>query len=127
MFSFRKYAWLFVVFATVCFASLSSCEAGSPNCSANISDCTIASGFTLNAGQSIQIGTIRFAMQTDGNLVLTQAGAVLWASSQLPAQDALPFSGPTQGLNCVNCFATFQTDGNLVLYGPTSDGRSNLP
>ena len=126
MFRFRKYAWLFLAYASVCFASLSSSEAEAQSCFASISDCTIVGGFTLYAGQSLQVGTMAFAMRTDGNLVLTQAGAVLWASSQLPAQDAFPFSGPTQGLNCVNCFATFQTDGNLVLYEPVADG-SSLP
>ena len=126
VFSFQKYASLFLVYAIVSLVSLSSCEALASSCSANISDCTISGGFTLNAGQSVQVGKMTFAMQTDGNLVLSQAGAVLWASSQLPAQDAFPFSGPTQGLNCVSCFAAFQTDGNLVLYQLAPDG-SGLP
>ncbi len=126
MFSFQKYAWLFLVYATVGFVSLSSSVAEAQSCSASNSDCTIAGGFTLNAGQSVQAGTMALTMQTDGNLVLSRERAVLWASSQLPAQDALPFSGPTQGLNCFNCFAAFQTDGNLVLYEPAPSG-SALP
>ena len=63
------------------------------------------------------------AMQTDGNFVLYQSGATLWASSQLPAQDAPSFSGPTYGMNCAMCFAAFQTDGNLVLYQPAPGGN----
>jgi sugar lactone lactonase YvrE len=58
---------------------------------------------------SIQIGAISadsfLAMQGDGNLVLYQNGAALWASG-------------TGGQKCgaSQCFAAFQGDGNFVIY-----------
>jgi hypothetical protein len=81
--------------------------------------CSIPGGTTLTAGRSFRAGTTTLSMQADGNLVLYRnGGAALWASSLLPAQDAPGFTGPTQGLDCVRCYAVFRTDGNLVLYNP---------
>jgi hypothetical protein len=99
-----------------------ACTAASANCSPSAPNCTISGGFILPAGQSVRAGSMVLIMQTDGNLVLYRTGAALWASSWLQAQDLLPFSGPTQALNCAKCFAAFQTDGNLVLYAPAANG-----
>jgi len=96
-------------------------------CSADVQSCVIGGGFMLPAGQSVQVGWMSLVMQSDGNLVLYRTGAALWASSFLPAQDAVPFTGPTQAMNCAQCFALFQTDGNLVLYAPAADGSGNKP
>jgi hypothetical protein len=81
--------------------------------------CTL-SPFELNAGQSLQVGPLQLAMQTDGNLVLYQDGNALWATSFLPANDVGGFSGPSSGLNCAACLGAFQGDGNLVLYNNSS-------
>jgi hypothetical protein len=102
--------------------------AGSPavKCTPHNGECTIGSGFTLKAGESLQMGTTKLAMQTDGNLVLYQAGGgPLWASGQLTARDASDFTGSTQGMRCPHCFAAFQMDGNLVLYNPDSSSAAH--
>ena len=126
MSSLAKWAWLLLVGA-VCSIPLSSCLAAAPPCSASVQTCTFGGGYRLKAGQSVQVGAMTLAMQADGNLVIYQSGAALWASSYLPAQDALPFSGPTYGMSCALCFAAFQTDGNLVLYQPAPSGTGSVP
>lgn len=62
-------------------------------------------GQPLNAGQSLfsQNGRYRLSMQTDGNLVIYNPSAPIWASGT--------YRTDTNTL-------VMQTDGNLVMYGP---------
>ena len=114
--------------ALLALASVSVAKASPPPCSMDKTDCTISAGFRLNAGQSIAIGTMTLRMQANGDLGLYSAGgAPLWASSLLPVQDAGGFAGPTQWLDCAQCFASFQADGNLVLYMPGASNARNQP
>jgi hypothetical protein len=126
MFSIFRVALLCLLFGCVICAPTAG-TAASSNCSASTPSCSISGGFTLQSGQSIQAGSLVLIMQADGNLVLYRTGAALWASSWLQAQDLLPFTGPTQALNCAKCFAAFQTDGNLVLYAPAANGSGIQP
>jgi hypothetical protein len=50
-------------------------------------------------------------MQTDGNLVLYRDGVSKWASGTN--------NWPS---TCTTCYASFQSDGNLVLYGSNGNG-----
>jgi hypothetical protein len=127
VFGFRKFAWLCLSVTAVWFLSSPACFAAPPPCSASVPTCSFTGGYRLKAGQSVQAGGLTLAMQKDGNLVLYQSGAALWATSYLPVQDAAPFSGPTYGMNCTLCFAAFQTDGNLVLYQPGPGGIGSVP
>ena len=69
---------------------------------------------------------MKLCMQGDGNLVLyTSDNKALWETSSLPILDVNGFSGPTEGMNCASCFASFQGDGNLVLYDPALPGTGN--
>jgi hypothetical protein len=123
--NFRRYVSdLLLACALACLAFSSVSVARAQGCSQNVTSCTISGGLILIAGQSIQVGTMSLTMQADGNLALSQAGVVLWSSSKLPAQDLLPFSGPTQGMSCAGCYAAFQTDGNLVLYQLAANGTA---
>lgn len=84
----------------------------------------IPGGTILRAGESISAGSIRLAMQADGNLVVyDSSNKALWASSSLQQFNVPPFLGPTYGLACTQCYASFQTDGNLVLYNPAYTGN----
>jgi hypothetical protein len=69
--------------------------------------------FRLAANESVEFDGMRLLMQTHGNLVLYRGSEVLRASGG---------SGPA-GRDCQgNCFAQFQTQGNLVLYENTPSG-----
>ena len=72
-------------------------------------------GFKLMAGSNLNIGDTALSMQTDGNLVLYQNGEALWAASFYP-NTSIPAGTSAGGRSCAGCFATFQADGNLVLY-----------
>lgn len=91
-------------------------------------------GQTLLPGDSFVSadGRFRFTFQTDGNFVLRQGTAVLWASNTaIPPLIEVPTFFPpplpaTQWIANpqVAWHASFQTDGNLVVYHnntPTSD------
>ncbi|MET8701287.1 FG-GAP-like repeat-containing protein, partial [Kitasatospora sp. NPDC004723] len=69
----------------------------------------IPSGTNLASGQEYATGNAKLTMQADGNLVLTKAGKVFWASN-------------TAGNP--NAFARMQADGNLVVY--SADGSKTL-
>ncbi|MFF2955007.1 FG-GAP-like repeat-containing protein [Kitasatospora sp. NPDC057965] len=69
----------------------------------------IPSGTNLTSGQEYATGTAKLTMQADGNLVLTKAGKLFWASNT--------------GGN-PNAFARMQADGNLVVY--SADGSKAL-
>jgi hypothetical protein len=81
-------------------------------------------GFTLQANHCKAIWQLSFCMQADGNLVLYSGTKPLWSTSQLQGFDQAPFTGLTESLNCSICYASFQGDGNLVLYNPNFTGNS---
>ncbi|PWU21552.1 MAG: hypothetical protein C5B49_02485 [Bdellovibrio sp.] len=86
----------------------------------------IPPGTIINAGQSVLFPRgLKITMQTDGDLVVSNSTGNLWATSDNPTGDSLGFSGPTSGLSCNSCYASFQADGNLVLYNPFFTGNSN--
>ena len=62
---------------------------------------TLNKGDSLNRGQSLENGNFKLTLQDDGNLVITDNGAPEWASN-------------TAGSSAER--ATFQDDGNFVLY-----------
>ncbi len=59
--------------------------------------------FSITAGSSVSSNGVTLALQKDGNLVVQKGSKIVWSSQ-------------TQGRNCSDCTAKFQTDGNLVLY-----------
>jgi hypothetical protein len=83
-----------------------------------------AGGFTLKAHSCAPAGQLWLCMQGDGDLVLYSGTTSLWATSQFQGFDRAPFTGPTQALSCSDCYASFQDDGNLVLYNPNFTGNS---
>jgi hypothetical protein len=78
-----------------------------------------AGGSVLLAGQCAAVGSSRFCMQSDGNLVMyTSSNAAPWFSG------TSVYTSP-QGGTGTSTYATFQTDGNLVLYNPAQ--ATSLP
>jgi hypothetical protein len=68
--------------------------------------------FNLVAGQSFKIGKLALRMQSDGNLVVYRDGVSKWATGTN--------NWPS---TCTTCYASFQSDGNLVLYGSSGNGE----
>jgi hypothetical protein len=68
--------------------------------------------FNLLAGQSFKTGDLTLSMQPDGNLVVYRDGVSKWASETN--------NWPS---TCTTCYASFQSDGNLVLYGSSGNGE----
>jgi hypothetical protein len=68
--------------------------------------------FNLLAGQSFTLGDLTLIMQSDGNLVVYRDGVSKWATgtNDWPS-------------TCTTCYASFQSDGNLVLYGSSGNGE----
>ncbi|WP_406206070.1 hypothetical protein OH807_32075 [Kitasatospora sp. NBC_01560] len=66
---------------------------------------TLGAGFVLKSGESVRSNSVQFAMQSDGNLVLSslRTGQALWSTN-------------TQ--NHPGAWATMQDDGNFVVYDP---------
>jgi Right handed beta helix region len=77
-------------------------------------------GETLTVGESLKVGAVTFVMQKDGNFVAYKNDTVVWATNTMPELSVGAMRGkPTQGMPESNQYkAVFQTDGNLVLYGP---------
>ncbi len=71
--------------------------------------------FVLAVGQAIHFPGGVLYMQHDGPLVNYQGTNPFWAASFSSRLDGLPLSFQ----NCEDCYATFQSDGNLVLYRPS--------
>jgi nucleoid-associated protein YgaU len=69
---------------------------------------TLRTGEQLGHGQSLENGAYRLVLQPDGNLVLEESGAAVWASGT-------DGSGVTK--------AVLQPDGNFVLY--SDDGNAH--
>lgn len=68
----------------------------------------------LSSGQSIQVGSSKFVMQTDGN-------AVLYDKNSTPLWDSV--SHGAYG-NCAGaCLLVFQNDGNLVVYNTSNPAQ----
>jgi hypothetical protein len=80
----------------------------------------VSNAETLRVGQSLNVGTVTFVMQKDGNFVAYKKGAVVWATDMMPELSVGKMQGnPTQDMPASNLYsAVFQTAGNLVLYGP---------
>jgi hypothetical protein len=92
------------------------------SCSANAAGCSIPAnaGRTLTAGESLKVGVVTFVMQKDGNFVAYKDETVVWAANMMPELSVGRMLGkPTQDMPVSDQYkAVFQTDGNLVLYGP---------
>lgn len=65
-------------------------------------------GFTLKTGETRQITPIlKIVMQNDSNLVIYKSGKAVWATGT--------------NRRCTSCRATFQKDGNFVIYNEDND------
>ncbi len=91
-------------------------------CPATAERCSIPAnaGETLAVGETLKVGAVTFVMQKDGNFVAYKNDTVVWATKTMPELSVGRMLGkPTQGMPVSSQYkAVFQSDGNLVLYGP---------
>jgi hypothetical protein len=91
-------------------AVLAALVVGEGTASATTMGSYITKGKSINAGNSIDYGGRQLILQTDGNLVLYNNGVnprtVCWASA-------------TSGSGRSHAVATYQSDGNFVVYNGT--------
>jgi hypothetical protein len=88
--------------------------------SANRLEISAGSTKTLKVGETLRVGSLSFVMQEDSNFVAYKNGKAVWAIDDLPQYRIGAKSGTSHTVLTPSkaYTAVFQSDGNIVLYGP---------